>query len=129
MPGPHLYAPTLRKKTAATIIVEISGKHFASAAALASYARLTPNTRQSGRSIRSETVSHGGNKRLKRALYLSAFSVICTDSESARYYQRKRAQGKRHNQAIIALAHRRLNVMYAKLKDGTHYQPPVPQAA
>lgn len=121
--------PGVGIKTAAIFIAETSGKHFANAAALASYAGLTPNTRQSGSSIRSETVNHAGNKRLKRALFLSAFSVMSKDPESAIYYQRKRAQGKRHNQAIIALAHRRVTVLYAMLRDGTYYQPTQPRAA
>lgn len=33
------------------------------------------------------------------------------------------AQGKRHNQALIALARRRSDVLYAMLRDGTLYQP------
>lgn len=52
------------------IIAELSGKTFTSAAALASYAGLAPTTRQFGTSIKSERVSHSGNKRLKRALCL-----------------------------------------------------------
>lgn len=126
----HPLYPVLRSmpgnglRTAAVIIAELSGKTFTSSAALASYAGLAPTTRQSGSSIRSERVSHFGNKRLKRALFLSAFAVIRTDPVSRAYYDRKRAQGKRHNQAIIALAHRRLTVLYAMLRDGTLYNIP-----
>ena len=40
------------------------------------------------------------------------------------YYERKRAEGKRHNAAMICLARRRCNVIYAMLRDGTYYQPP-----
>ncbi|HJG52475.1 MAG TPA: IS110 family transposase, partial [Brachybacterium faecium] len=36
----------------------------------------------------------------------------------------KRAEGKRHNAAVICLARRRCNVIFAMLRDGTHYQPP-----
>ena len=120
----HTSMPGVGLRTAAVIIAELSGKTFTSAAALASYAGLAPTTRQSGTSIKSERVSHSGNKRLKRALFLSAFAVIRTDPESRAYYDRKRSQGKRHNQAIIALAHRRLGVLYAMLRDGTLYNPP-----
>lgn len=111
------------------IIAEIAGKDFPTAAALASYAGLTPKTRQSGTSIRSETVSHTGNKRLRRALFLSAFASLRSDPISRHYYDRKRLQGKRHNQALIALAHRRTTVIYAMLRDHTTYQPqPIKQA-
>jgi len=116
--------PGIGLRTAAVIIAELAGKTFTSSAALASYAGLAPTTRQSGSSIKSERVSHSGNKRLKRALFLSAFAVIRTDPVSRAYYDRKRAQGKRHNQAIIALAHRRLTVLYAMLRDGTLYDVP-----
>jgi hypothetical protein len=41
-----------------------------------------------------------------------------------------RAQGKNHRQAVIALARRRLNVLWAMLCDHTHYQPKaIPAAA
>ena len=116
--------PGVAVRTAAIIIAEISGKTFASAAALAPYAGLAPATRQSGTSIKSERVSHSGNKRLKRALFLSAFASIRFDPTSRAYYDRKRAQGKRHNQALIALAHRRLTVLCAMIRDGSLYDLP-----
>ncbi|MFC8302297.1 IS110 family transposase [Specibacter sp. NPDC057265] len=121
--------PGVAVRTAAIIIAEISGKTFTNAAALASYAGLAPTTRQSGTSIKSERVSHSGNKRLKRALFLSAFASIRFDPTSRSYYDRKRAQGKRHNQALIALAHRRLTVLFAMLRDGTLYDVPMLKAA
>ena len=63
-------------------------------AQLASYAGLAPVTRRSGSSIRGEHVSHGGNKRLKRAMFHSAFASLRSDPVSRAYYQRKRDQGK-----------------------------------
>lgn len=116
--------PGVAVRTAAIIIAETSGKTFPSAAALSSYAGLAPTTRQSGTSIKSERVSHSGNKRLKRALFLSAFASIRFDPTSRDYYDRKRAQGKRHNQALIALAHRRLTVLFAMIRDGSLYDVP-----
>ncbi len=59
---------------------------------------------------------HGGNKALKRVFYQSAFVSLRTP-ESRRFYDRKRAEGKRHHQAVIALARRRLNVLWAMLRD------------
>jgi len=40
------------------------------------------------------------------------------------YYDQKRGQGKRHNQALIALAHRRLTVLFAMIRDGSLYDVP-----
>ena len=79
-------------RTSAIIIAELAGKEFPNAATLSSYAGLTPRTRQSGTSIRSATASHTGNKRLKRALHLSAFASIKTDHNSRRYYDKKRLE-------------------------------------
>ncbi|GAA3300091.1 hypothetical protein GCM10017709_08210 [Glutamicibacter nicotianae] len=121
--------PGVAVRTAAIVIAEISGKEFTSAAALASFAGLAPTTSQSGTSIKSERVSLEGNKRLKRALFLSAFASIRFNSVSRAHYGWKRAQGKRHNQTLIALAHRRLVLLFAMLRDGTFYDVPVPANA
>ena len=118
--------PGVGVRTAARVITEISGKEFATAGHLASYAGLAPVTRRSGSSIRGEHPSRRGNKVLKRTLFLSAFAAL-SDPVSRRYYERKIAQGKRHNQALIALARRRCDVLYAMLRDGTLYEvrPPL----
>lgn len=42
------------------------------------------------------------------------------------YYDRKRAQGKRHNAALICLARRRTDVIYAMLRDRKPYQLSTP---
>ncbi len=86
----HLLHPVLTSmpgvgvRTAAVIIAELVGKEFASVTNLASYAGLTPRARQSGTSIKSETVSHTGTKRRKRALFLSAFASLRSDPVSCR---------------------------------------------
>ena len=120
--------PAVGVRTAARILTEVIGKDFASAAHLASYAGLTPVTWRSGSSIRADRASRKGNKVLKRALFLSAFAAL-KDPLSRAYYDRKRAEGKRHNQALIALARRRCDTLYAMLRDGTHYQAKTPTAA
>jgi transposase len=114
--------PGVGVRTAARLLTEVSAKAFASAAHLAAYAGLAPVTRRSGSSIRGEHPSRRGNKVLKRALFLSAFAAL-RDPVSRAYYARKISQGKRHNQALIALARRRCDVMYAMMRDGTVYCP------
>ena len=113
--------PGVGVRTAARLLTEVSGKDFATAGHLAAYAGLAPVTRRSGSSIRGEHPSRRGNKILKRTLFLSAFAAL-RDPVSRAYYDRKIAQGKRHNQALIALARRRCDVLYAMLRDGTLYQ-------
>jgi transposase len=113
--------PGVGVRTAARLMTEIAGRHFPTAAHQAAYAGLAPVTRRSGTSIRGEHPSRRGNKTLKRAMFLSAFAAL-RDPDSRAYYDRKIAQGKRHNQALIALARRRSDVLYAKLRDGTLYE-------
>jgi ADP-ribose pyrophosphatase YjhB (NUDIX family) len=48
---------------------------------------------------------------------------------SRRFYDRKRAEGKRHTQAVLALARRRVNVLWALLRDGRCYEPAPPARA
>ena len=122
--------PGIGVRTAARILVEVGdASTFPSAAHLAAYAGLAPATRQSGHSIRGEHAPRGGNRRLKSALFLSGFSVLRSDPLSRAYYDRKRAEGKKHNAAMLCLARRRCDVIYAMLKNRTPYQPRIPQAA
>jgi transposase len=114
--------PGIGFRTTARILAEVSGRHFASSAHVAAYAGLAPVTRRSGISIRGEHQSHRGNRRLKRALYLSAFSAL-RDPLSRAYYDRKRHERKTHQQALTALARRRCDVLFAMLRDGSLYNP------
>ena len=94
---------------------------FRSADALAAAAGLTPVLRQSGKS-RTVRRSTGGDKILKRVFFQSAFNALA-DPESRAFYDRKRTEGKRHNQAVIALARRRVNVVWAILQTRTPFNP------
>lgn len=116
-------------RTGARILLEVGdGSSFPTPGHLAAYAGLAPTTRRSGSSIRGEHPARGGNKNLKRAMFLAAFAAL-SDPTSRTYYDRKRAQGKKHNAAMICLARRRCDVIYAMLRDGTTYQAPTPAAA
>ncbi|MHA7156403.1 IS110 family transposase, partial [Arthrobacter sp. TMN-50] len=70
-----------------------------------------------------------GNKQLKNALFRSAWIASCHDPLSKAYYEKKRGQGKKHNAAIICLARRRCDVIYAMLKNKTLYETKTPKAA
>jgi transposase len=72
--------------------------------------------------------SRFGTHRLKNALFLAAFASL-RHPPSRSYYDRKRAQGKRHNQAVLCLARRRVDVLHAMLSHGTLYRTPAPPAA
>lgn len=95
---------------------------FESADQLAAYAGLVPAACDSGKRVGKHRRMRGGNKTLKRVFYQSAFSSLRGSTESRTFYDRKRAEGKRHTQALIALARRRVNVLWAMLRDGTTFE-------
>ena len=112
--------PGLGAVTCATFLSEVGDvSRFGSAAKLAAYAGLAPRVRQSGTTVHSVTKPRGGNRRLKRVLVLSASKSILFCDESRAYYERKRSEGRSYGSAVTALARRRLNVMYAMLRDGS----------
>jgi transposase len=95
---------------------------FESADRLAAYAGLVPAARDSGKRVGKRRRMRGGNKTLKRVFYQAAFASLRGSTESRVFYDRKRAEGKRHKQALIALARRRVNVVWAMLRDGSTFE-------
>jgi len=102
---------------------------FDSADRLAGVSGLAPVPRDSGRISGNLKRPRRYDRRLLRACYLSAQIAIRTDFASRTYYDRKRAEGKTHTQAVLALARRRLNVLWAMLRDHRTYQPTAPNTA
>ncbi len=118
--------PGIGVRTAARILPEIGDtSNFASSAHLAAYAGIAPVTRSSGTSIKNEHPARTGNRKLKRAFFLTAFAAL-HDPTSRAYYDRKRAEGKKHNAALICQARRPCDVLYAMLRNSTHYRHPEP---
>ncbi|MER5757602.1 IS110 family transposase [Streptomyces sp. NPDC002088] len=98
---------------------------------LAGFAGVAPAPRDSGKITGNLHRPRHYSRRLQRVFYTSALiSIRCCD-ESRRFYDRKRAEGKRHTQAVLTLARRRVNVLWALLRDGRCYEPipPVTNAA
>lgn len=102
---------------------------FADAGRLASYAGLVPVPRDSGRVSGNMHRAKRYNRRLRRTFYMAAFASIRLDGPSRDFYQRKRSENKRHTQAILALARRRVDVLWALLRDNRTWQPTPPGTA
>jgi transposase len=116
--------PGIGPRLGARIAVEIGSiSRFRTPAHLAAYAGLGPTPWKSGTSINANLPSRFGNHRLKNALFLAAFASL-RHEPSRIYYDRKRAQGKRHNQAVLCLARRRVDVLHAMLTHGVPYRSP-----
>jgi transposase len=93
---------------------------FRSADSLAAAAGIGPVLRQSGK-VRFLRRPTGGNKGLKRVFYQSAFCSL-GHPDSRAFYDRKRREGIRHHQAVLALARRRINVLWALLASRQLFQ-------
>ena len=101
---------------------------FGSAARLATYAGLAPVPNDSGR---RSGVLHRPlryHRRLRHVFYMAAFSSLKTEGPSRTFYQRKRSERQRHAKAMIALARRLVDVLWAMLRDNRVWEPAAPAA-
>ena len=123
--------PGVGVRTAARILLEVGdGSSFPTAGHLAAYAGLAPVTRRSGIVDPRRAPRPRRQQTAQARVVPCPRSRLCADPESSRaYYDRKRAEGKKHNAALICLARRRCDVLYAMLRDGTYYQAKTPAAA
>jgi len=118
--------PGIGPRLGARIAVEIGSiSRFRTPGHLAAFAGLGPTVWKSGTSINASRPSRFGNHRLKNALFLVAFASL-RHPPSRTYYDRKRAEGKRHNQALLCLARRRVDVLHAMLTQHALYRTPAP---
>ena len=101
---------------------------YDTAARLAGVAGLAPVPRDSGRISGNHHRPKRYDRRLLNTFYLAAQSAARYCPQSRSYYQRKRTEGKNHKQAVLSLARRRLNVLWAMLRDNTPYQQPTARA-
>jgi transposase len=100
---------------------------FGTADRLAGVAGLAPVPKDSGRISGNMRRPRRYCRRLMRVFYMSAQVAARCCPVSKAFYERKRAEKKTHKQAVIALARRRLNVLWALLRDGRPFEsgPPL----
>lgn len=101
---------------------------FATPARLATYAGLAPVPHDSGRRIGVRHRPHRYHRRLRYVFYMAAFSSLKTDGPSRTFYDRKRAERQRHTKAVIALARRLVDVLWALLRDNRTFTTAPPAA-
>jgi transposase len=84
------------------------------------YAGTAPITRASGK--RQVVVARlARNRRLADACYLWAFSALTASPDARVYYDRLRAAGATHQQALRALANRLVGILHGCLRHRTTY--------
>jgi transposase len=111
------------------IVGDLSG--YRDAGRLASHAGLAPVARDSGRRTGNYHRPKRYNRRLRHIFYMAAQTAMMRPGPSRDYYLKKRAEGLIHTQALLALARRRVDVLWAMLRDKRLFTPapPVTQAA
>jgi transposase len=84
---------------------------------LAGIAGLAPVPKDSGRISGNMRRPRRYHRSLLRVFYLSAQVAARCCPTSRTFYERKRSEGKSHKQAVLALARRRLDVLWALIPD------------
>ncbi|MDQ4114328.1 MAG: IS110 family transposase [Actinomycetota bacterium] len=102
---------------------------YVDAGRLASAAGLVPVPRDSGRRTGNLHRPKRYSRRLRRVFYLSAQTSIIREGPNRDFYLKKRSQGLKHVQALIALARRRVDVLWAILRDNRTWTPNGPSTA
>ena len=102
---------------------------FPTAGHLAAAAGLVPVPNDSGRRSGNLHRPKRYSRPLRHVFYLSAQTSMMRPGPNRDYYLKKREQGRTHTQAVIALARRRVDVLWALLRDGRTWTPDPPLVA
>ena len=135
--GQHRHAqilesvPGIGARTGAELIAITGGDFtsFGSAAKLAAYAGLAPVPRDSGNrhgTLRRPQRYHRG---LRKVFYMAALNSAQRDGPSREFYQRERGEKRSHVHALIALARRLVDVVWALIRDDREWAPTSPSSA
>jgi len=92
---------------------------FRSAAAFASYTGTAPIEVSSGDVVRHR-LSRAGDRQLNCCLHIMAITQIRHDTPGRAYYQRKRAAGKSHREALRCLKRQLSDAVYRRLMRDAH---------
>jgi transposase len=102
---------------------------YANAGRLASAAGLVPVPRDSGRRTGNLHRPTRYSRKLRRVFYLSAQVAAMHEGPNRDFYLKKRSEGHNHVHALIALSRRRVDVLWALLRDNRTFEATPPAAA
>lgn len=110
--------------TAWLLVLTRNFQQCPTAAAAAAYAGLVPMAHESGSSVRRRArLGHGGNKRLRTALYLATLNATRFNPVIREFYERLRAKGKPPKVARCAAARKVLRIAWAVATSGVPFDP------
>ena len=103
---------------------------FGSSDKLAQFAGIAPfHSSSSGKG--KDRATKQGNRRLQATIYFLAIQMVQVSPKGVprhplfrAYYDKKKAEGKSSQQALICISRRFINIIYGMLKNGTEYKMP-----
>ena len=128
--------PGVNVITAVKILSEIGDiERFANANKLAQFAGIAPlHLSFSGKG--KDVATKQGNRRLQATIYFLAIQMVQVSSKGTprnpvvrAYYEKRKAEGKTSQQALICISRRLISIIYGMLKHGTEYRMPVVESA
>jgi transposase len=111
--------------TAKNFVVEIIDiNNFESHKQLTAYIGTDPAIKQSGSSIHVQgKITKRGNSYLRRTIYQMALGVSRCNPIFKDYLLKKRTEGKKYKQAMIAVANKLIRTIFTMLKNKTEFNP------
>jgi transposase len=118
----YLSQPGLGTVLGARVLAEFGDDphRYADPKARKNYSGMAPITRASG-TRRVVLARYARNRRLADALYHQAFTALGVSPGAREYYDRQRARGATHHQALRALANRLVGILHGCLRHHTRY--------
>jgi transposase len=118
----YLSQPGLGPVLGARVLAEFGDDptRYADPRARKNYSGMAPITRASG-TKRVVLARYARNRRLADALYQQAFTALNASPGARAYYDRQRARGATHHQALRALANRLVGILHGCLRHRAAY--------
>lgn len=116
--------PGIGPKTSLLLIVALRGfESFNNYKQVISYLGLSPRIYESGSSVKGRSkICKMGMAEVRKCLYMAARSARKFNTACKELYERLRAKGKAHRQAMIAVVNKLLKQAFALVETGTLYQ-------
>ena len=119
----YLSQPGLGPILGARVLAEMGDdpNRYIDARARKNYAGMAPITKASG-TRRVVLARYARNRRLADALYQQAFAALTASPGARAYYDRQRARGATHHQALRTLGNRLVGILHGCLRHHTYYE-------
>lgn len=115
--------PGFAERLSAVVATEVRDfKRFPSATQFKAYVGIDPKVTQSGQSLKTGRITKRGNPHLRSAFYLAAQVARCHDPELKAFFDKKISEGKPTRVAIVAVARKLCERVYAVVKKGKPYE-------